>query len=60
MVLARLHDRVDGQGASPAMTRAPADGFDFLGYTFGPRYGRKGERCLSLKPPRPSSTLLPP
>ena len=36
--------------AKTSLKDAGADGFDFLGYTFGPRYGRKGERYLGARP----------
>ena len=36
--------------AKTSLKDARAEGFDFLGYTFGPRYGRKGERYLGARP----------
>ena len=36
--------------AKTSLKDARADGFDFLGYTFGPRYGQKGKRYLGARP----------
>ncbi len=36
--------------AKTSLKDARADDFDFLGYTFGPRYGQKGNRYLGARP----------
>jgi len=36
--------------AKTSLKDARAAGFDFLGYTFGPRYGQKGKRYLGARP----------
>ena len=38
------------RGAKTSLKDARADGFDFLGYRFGPRYGQKGKRYLGARP----------
>ncbi len=47
-VMARLGLTINE--AKTSLKDASAEGFDFLGYTFGPRYGRKGERYLGARP----------
>jgi len=40
--------------AKTSLKNARAEGFDFLGYTFGPRYARNGELYLGARPSKKS------
>jgi len=43
---------------SARVRNARAEDFDFLGYTFGPRYARDGERYLGARPSMKSLTRI--